>query len=297
MTLNTKLASFSILVLFLATSAQAQIKKASKIPAVADKDYWAYIPEASQVKDGTKGTTVSNDAFYMAKFEVTNAMYNEFLMSLSGGEKQERMRKVSQTQLAFQNTERTAYGEHPGFANFPVVDVSLADAQAFAAWLTKIYHTIEKRPFKQVKFSLPNEQQWTVAAKGGQNTAVFPWGGPYLRNAKGQALCNYLRYPETAIVNYLDEEEYKVDVQQIAPEMANAARIASYPANNYGIYDMAGNVSELTTTSFIESREDITAKGGSFAQTGYWAQISTRQAFTKPNFYTGFRLVMEVIEE
>lgn len=297
MTLRTKLASFSIVLLSFTVSLQAQIKKDSKIPAVVEEDYWAFIPEASYVKDGTKGTTVGNDAFYIAKFEVTNALYNEFLMSLSGEEKEKHLRKKRQTAVANQIAQREAYGEHPRFANYPVVNVNIEDAQAFSAWLTDLYHTIEKRPFKKVKISLPNEEQWTIAAKGGQNVAIFPWAGPYLRNSKGDVLCNYLRYPETAIVNHLNEDEYRVDVQQIALDNSSPARVAMFAPNAYEIYDMAGNVSELTTTPFVESRKDLTVKGGSFAQTGYWAQISSRQAFTTANFYTGFRLVMEVIEE
>ena len=140
-----------------------------------------------------------------------------------------------------------------------------------------------------------------VAARGGKELAPFPWGGYYLRNAKGCLLANFKpgrgNYPE-------DGGQYTVKADAYFP-------------NEYGLYNMSGNVSEWTETSFHDNAysfihdmnpdikydakdEDPNSfkrkviRGGSWKDIGYYLQTGTRnwefQDTTKS--YIGFRSVL-----
>ncbi|MCO5247572.1 MAG: SUMF1/EgtB/PvdO family nonheme iron enzyme [Chitinophagales bacterium] len=162
--------------------------------------------------------------------------------------------------------------------------------------------------FKQKKgeafpeeFRLPFEHEWEYAARGGRQLSPYPWGGPYIRNTKGCLLANFKpgrgNYPE-------DGGMYTVPAK-------------SYWPNDYGLYNMAGNVSEWTLSSFAENSyafmhdmnpdirydakkdDPITMKrkvirGGSWKDIAYFLQTSTRdwEFQDSAKSYIGFRNVM-----
>jgi gliding motility-associated lipoprotein GldK len=86
-------------------------------------------------------------------------------------------------------------------------------------------------------FRLPTEAEWEYASRGGRDMAKYPWGNPYLRNAKGCMLANF----KPGRGNYYDDG------------FAYTARVESYFANDYGLYDMSGNVSEWVLDDFNEA--------------------------------------------
>jgi formylglycine-generating enzyme required for sulfatase activity len=102
-----------------------------------------------------------------------------------------------------------------GRGHHPVVHVAYEDATAYAAWAGRL---------------LPTEAQWEVAARGGLNGSTYVWGDE--PEAGGQRLANYWHgdFP-----------------WHPAPGYGSTAPVGSYPANGYGLYDMAGNVWEWTT--------------------------------------------------
>ena len=132
------------------------------------------------------------------------------------------------------------YFAHPGFGEHPVVGISWDQANAFCWWRTELYKSV-KQPRAQ-EYRLPNEGEWEYAARGGRHDAMYPWGGPYIRDARGCFLANY----KPMRGNYT-EDGY------LYP-----CKVGTYNPNDYGLYDMAGNVSEWTATTFDENLEKFT---------------------------------------
>ena len=191
------------------------------------------------------------------------------------------------------------YFSHPSYGYFPVVGVTWEQAQAFCHWRNEMYKHVSKMPRAQ-EYRLPTEAEWEYAARGGRHNASYPWGGPYIRDAKGCFLANF----KPLRGNYT-EDGYFIP-----------AAVGTYDPNDFGLYDMAGNVAEWiddtydeTTSSFAldmnpsykyEAREGDTkvmkrkvVKGGSWKDVGAYLQCGMRdfeyQDVCRPSI--GFRCV------
>ena len=133
------------------------------------------------------------------------------------------------------------YLSHPGYGEYPVVGVTWEQAVAFCNWRTKLFNTYQvARNAPQVQdWRLPTEAEWEYAARGGRDLAMYPWGGNYIRTAKGCFLANF----KPLRGNYTDDG-YMI-----------TAFVAAYPPNDYGLYDMAGNA--VSSVKAVREGEDI----------------------------------------
>ena len=197
------------------------------------------------------------------------------------------------------------YFSHPAFGNYPVVGVSWKQATAFAEWRTLFLNSYlsNKNRATESPFRLPTEAQWEYAARGGRSQSPYPWGGPYLRNRKGCLLANFKpgrgNYPE-------DGGFYTV-------------RADAYWPNDFGLYNMAGNVAEWTSSLYYEGSYNFqhdmnpdvrwnvkdqdpprmkrkVLRGGSWKDVGYFLQTSTRsyEYQDTAKSYIGFRCVIDL---
>ena len=107
-----------------------------------------------------------------------------------------------------------------GRERHPVTHVSHADAVAYAAWAGK---------------ELPTEAEWEYAARGGLDGAIFTWGDEFA--PKGRMMANTWQ-GEFPWQNLLSDG------------FAGTSPVERFPANGYGVYDMAGNVWEWTVDLF-----------------------------------------------
>jgi formylglycine-generating enzyme len=106
----------------------------------------------------------------------------------------------------------------------PVVHVAFEDAESYAAWARK---------------SLPTEAEWEHAARGGLEEATYVWGDEPER--PGEPLANY----------WHGDFPWRPDEGS-----GMRSRVGSYPANGYGLHDMAGNVWEWTSDWYVERPVD-----------------------------------------
>ena len=136
------------------------------------------------------------------------------------------------------------YFNHPGYNDYPVVGVSWEQANAFCHWRTdflkrsmdaKIKNTIE--PYR-----LPTEGEFEYAARAGKSENVYPW------NAKGVTSDK----KDCFLANFKPGEGNYTKDGNLIP-----AKVATYSPNEFGLYDMAGNVAEWTSTAFLESGPEI----------------------------------------
>lgn len=199
-----------------------------------------------------------------------------------------------------------SYFSHPSYRNYPVVGVTWRQARAFTVWRTRYndaYQDARRRPHRS-PYMLPSEAEFEYAARGGRIGTDYPWGGPYIKNAKGCLLANF----KPGRGDYAsDGGTYTVNVK-------------SYFPNDYGLYNMAGNVAEWTSSAFNESAStfvhdlsptfDYEAKpndppvlkrkvvrGGSWKDIGYFLQNSTRtyEYQDTAKSYIGFRCITKYL--
>jgi gliding motility-associated lipoprotein GldK len=190
------------------------------------------------------------------------------------------------------------YFWHQAYGEYPVVGVSWNQAKAFCAWRTlyKNSYIKKKKGRDQVNsFRLPTEAEWEYAARGGIESATFPWGGPYAKNDRGCFMANFKP----------NRGDYAADGALYTVE----AR--SYEPNNYNLYNMAGNVSEWTESSYDASAYEFVStmnpnvpdrknqrkvvRGGSWKDVGYFLQVATRdfEYADSARSYIGFRTVQD----
>lgn len=224
-----------------------------------------------QRRDNMK-RTVTVSSFYMDQTEIANVHWLEYLFYVKRDSTYEVYEAalpdttVWKRDLAYNDPYVDHYLRYPGFRYFPVVGVSWRQANDYCRWRTAAvnaklaeeaelevgYEPGERIPLESgvvlPGFRLPSEAEWEYAAQaliGTQyldenqtNQRLYPWDGHATRNPYGKEMGYFL-------ANF---KRGRGDYAGIAGKLNDGAMITDYiyeyPPNDFGLYNMAGNVNE-----------------------------------------------------
>ena len=132
------------------------------------------------------------------------------------------------------------YFSNPAYNDYPVVGVTWEQANAFCAWRTDyLLKGLGPEARYVQRYRLPTEAEWEFAARG-KDKNEFPWNNKDVVSGNG---CFYANFKP-------DRGNYTKDGNLIT------SRVSSYSPNSNGLYDMAGNVAEWTSTVYTEAGVD-----------------------------------------
>ena len=203
------------------------------------------------------------------------------------------------------------------YNDYPALDMTHEAATAYCEWLTFQYNNQPTRKYKKVKFRLPERKEWTMAALGykefqswelsenkitalaqsGRKKSVastyelnqyvvdYPWA---LRDF---GLRNSIRNNvECYLANVKAADEVTCPAGIKGDGFTLTSPVGTYFANEMGLFDVIGNVAEMTNLNGI-------AMGGSWNHAPDESTITSINRYDGSDIAVGFRLFMEVIEE
>ena len=237
------------------------------------------------------GEMTSVQAFLIQKTEVSNLEYRTFLFDLLlQGRKEEFLKaKPDQNQWILsegQNSQmKEHYFSHSAYNHFPVVNISREGAEMYCKWfsqeLDKVVEEKKRNFYNDIR--IPMREEWVMAASIEGKNKVYPWEGEQTQNSEGLILANFKRLP-----NVMDSITHSDSTDITAP-------VKSYWANDFGLYNMSGNVAEMVYVG-TTTRSAGTAGGG-------WMNSAEEIKILGPDPYAGvitphpvigFRVVMTV---
>ncbi len=299
--------------------------------------------------------TVTVASFFMDETEIANIHWLEYMFYVKKDSSEEFYQTVIPDTLVWRN--RLAYNDpyvdhylrYPGFRYFPVVGVSWLQANDFCVWRTLV---VNKKLAEEAgvevpeggngriplesgvvlpNYRLPSEAEWEYAAQaliGNQwldenqtHKRLYPWDGHALRNPYGKQMGTFL-------ANF---KRGRGDYAGIAGKLNDGAMITdyiyNYPPNDFGLYNMAGNVNEwvydvyrptsfqamndlnpLRRDGFLDEEKGFDKKGfqsliddhvrvykgGSWSDVAYWMSPGTRRYLAEDSATAtiGFRCAM-----
>jgi formylglycine-generating enzyme len=277
--------------------------------------------------------TVTLSPFYMSKYEITNGQYCEFLNATQpkvvDGVVYGRFDEGNRFPYFITSTanisSQIAYDQNPfgrtiysvrlkgrsEMSNDPVVMISWYGAVAYSNWRSQregrqpCYNfSTWTCDFRMNGYRLPTEAEWEYAARGGLSGKRFPWGDTISHKEANYYSDSYFSYDKSPTPGHHPTWSSDGIMPYTSP-------VGNFPANGYGLYDMAGNVYEWCNDWYLDTyytnsppsnpTGPITsirrvARGGSWNFGADLCRVASRGYSTpnSPGFNGGFRLVLDL---
>lgn len=281
-----------------------------------------------KVKKLDKRLAKVKDNIYAGAYEVTNAEYELFLNYLKDNgydqlyeEAKIDVSKYDVVNRIFSESYHFSTGRAGAedFSNYPTMDISFKAASLYCEWLTTQYNAQEGRQFKKVKFHLPSEKEWTMAALGYVGFQSWNFEDNVVKaRPNGTEKPRYFEDFRIGDYDSVDYPWYHSDWYKFRSTMINekgcylgnvktpdektcpsgivgdgfrlTSPVGTYFSNDMGLFDVIGNVAEMTD-------EPGKAMGGSWNHPPEQSTITSSHTYTGPDPAVGFRVFMEVMEE
>jgi len=232
------------------------------------------------------GKTTSVQAFIIQKTEVTNLEYRTFLFDLLIQGKKEEFLKAKPDQAMWtkllgddNKPMEELYFSHGAYNEYPVVNISREGAELYCKWLTdEIQNFVDEKKRSQFNnIRIPTRVEWVKAAQIEGKSNPYPWEGQFVRNSKGCYLANFKPTDTT----YFDDGGLFT------------VKVNSYLPNDFGIFNMSGNVAEMVYDE-VQTKSPGTA-GGGWMNNAEEIKIlgpDPHKGLTEAHPNVGFRVVM-----
>lgn len=239
------------------------------------------------------GCVKVNDSLFVDATEIRNVDYAEFVyynLYKLGAESEEYLSSLPDTSVwdsGFSQPLSMLYYQHPAYTNYPVVGISYEQAIAYCEWRSDrvnemLYLKENKIPYSEVDrvkdipqvfhYRLPTEKEW-------EQIAAISYSGKTLKKLSSKKNKDLSRY------NFVNG---RGDITQMSDNAEITAQVFSYWPNALGVYNLLGNVAEMTIEKGL-------AKGGSWIHKSEEVQVETDFSYEKPENWIGFRCVCEKI--
>jgi sulfatase modifying factor 1 len=182
--------------------------------------------------------------FALGKYDVTRGEFSAFVRDTGYQPAERKCRGYAAAVGLYVTWQAPGY---PQTDRDPVVCVTWKDVNAYLTWLSRKAHQ---------RYRLPSEAEWEYAARAGTSTARF-WG-----DVKGDAC----RYANVADLSYTRAKQLKPDTHDFDCDdgYVYTSPVGSFRPNQFGLYDMIGNVYQLAGDCFdFNAHGEFTPADGS----------------------------------
>ncbi len=216
---------------------------------------------------------VTVNSFYIDETEVENVSYKFFLYNIqkdSGDAKFEAMypdTTVWFKELAYNDPYVNYYFQHPGFNMYPVVGVDWHQANEYCKWRSSYVNKLLREKEEELdpsglypSYRLPSEAEWEYAARGGLEQQLYPWEGKSLRWTYGKEQGMFRANLKRGRGDYGGKSNKGASnlVEGLNDGYFIPGPVKSFYPNDFGIYNMAGNVAEWVFDTYrVLSYEDV----------------------------------------
>lgn len=176
--------------------------------------------------------------------------------------------------ITYASSTHPSYFENSQFDDYPVIYIRWEQAVSYCQWAGR---------------RLPTEAEWEYAARGGLAEMEYPWGNEV----------------DGSKANFCDLNcREDVSDKSMGDGFTEIAPVYSFPPNNYGLYEMAGNVAEYVSDWFGEyfagsvidpsgpaSGEYKVVRGGSWSNQFIFLNVASRSSISPDSHgnWIGFR--------